>query len=274
MSKSKIYYWVKLPVDFFEQPEVKYMINMESGTDYIFVYLKLVLMSANNEGRLYFKHLESRIEIELARQVGVPDEVMIRVIKILEAYGMLNREKEFIQLIHTVEMVGAETEDARRMRRVRQQKREKEGESVRQMFAECSTEKEIREKSKEKEMRDKSNEIKEVEKRVHQFYDTYCKSFPHAKKSELYYQIILEETIGKGISEDKILEGLRKAEKSDYLKGDNKEKFLPEFEWLIRYENMRRILSGHYDNSKDTMPKLYREIIDEIENYGLKKENE
>lgn len=160
MSKSEIYYWVKLPVDFFEQPVVKYMINMESGTDYIFVYLKLVLMSANYEGRLYFKHLESRIEIELARQVGVSDEVMIRAIKILEAYGMLNREKEFIQLIHAVEMVGAETEDARRMRRVRQQKREKEGESVRQMFAECSTEKEIRDKSKE--IRDKSSEIKEV----------------------------------------------------------------------------------------------------------------
>ena len=56
-KESKKYYWLKLNLDFFDREEVKLIENMPNGKEYIIFYMKLLLKSANSEGRLMFRKL-------------------------------------------------------------------------------------------------------------------------------------------------------------------------------------------------------------------------
>ena len=54
--QSKRYYWLKLQDNFFERDEIKIIEVMPNGKDYILFYLKLMLKSINDDGRLMFKN--------------------------------------------------------------------------------------------------------------------------------------------------------------------------------------------------------------------------
>ena len=41
---------------------------------------------------------------------------------------------------------------------------------------------------------------------------------------------------------------VRKATKSDFLKGDGNKGFVAKFDWMIRQSNFQKILEGNYDN--------------------------
>ena len=54
-QKAKRYYWLKLQDNFFERDEIKIIEAMPNGKDYILFYLKIMLKSINENGRLVFK---------------------------------------------------------------------------------------------------------------------------------------------------------------------------------------------------------------------------
>ena len=56
-----------------------------------------------------------------------------------------------------------------------------------------------------------------------------------------------------------------KAESSDFLKGENKKKWTASFEWLIKDQNMAKVLNGNYDNSKSTMYNFAGYSYEELE---------
>ena len=54
-EQTKRYYWLKLQDNFFERDEIKIIEAMPNGKDYILFYLKIMLKSINENGRLIFK---------------------------------------------------------------------------------------------------------------------------------------------------------------------------------------------------------------------------
>ena len=56
MKTTQRYYWLKLQENFFERDEIKIIESMPNGKDYILFYLKLMLKSINDSGRLMFKN--------------------------------------------------------------------------------------------------------------------------------------------------------------------------------------------------------------------------
>ena len=60
-----------------------------------------------------------------------------------------------------------------------------------------------------------------------------------------------EESIRARINEfgkDAFAEMIRKASKSDFLKGDGNKGFIAKFDWMIRPSNFQKIIEGNYDN--------------------------
>lgn len=51
---EKIYYWIKLQMDFFKSPAVKLLRRMSGGDTYALIYLEMILLSLENNGFIYF----------------------------------------------------------------------------------------------------------------------------------------------------------------------------------------------------------------------------
>ena len=54
---DKRYYWFKMEQSFFEQKEIKYLRRLPGGDTYTIIYLKLILKSLENDGKIYYENI-------------------------------------------------------------------------------------------------------------------------------------------------------------------------------------------------------------------------
>ncbi|WP_278683870.1 phage replisome organizer N-terminal domain-containing protein [Paraclostridium bifermentans] len=125
-KKYKKYYWLRLKEDFFRQKAIKKLRRLAGGDTFTIIYLKMLLLSVKQEGKLYFEGIEDNFIEELALEL---DEEVGNV-KLTFAYLQgqklieLVDEDEYL-LTECPELIGKESESAERMRRMRA-KRKKE----------------------------------------------------------------------------------------------------------------------------------------------------
>ena len=117
---EKMYYWLKLSVDFFNSRDVKKLRKIAGGDTFTVIYLKLLLLSLKDEGYLYYEGVEPTFAEEMALAIDEDEENVEVTLNYLEQRGLLER-KTLDEYLLTVcaEMTGSETAAARRMRRTR-----------------------------------------------------------------------------------------------------------------------------------------------------------
>lgn len=120
---EKRYYWLKLPVDFFRQKEIKKLRRIPGGDTYTIIYQKMLLLSLETGGRLYYEGVEEDFASELALDIDEDVEAVKITIQFLMANNILfqNNVVEF-ELLTAHEMTGSETDAARRKRKSRANK--------------------------------------------------------------------------------------------------------------------------------------------------------
>ena len=81
------------------------------------------------------------------------------------------------------------------------------------------------------------------------FFHSLCPSFSKVE--------VLSETMKEDLAEslnqytdEQIKAAFEKAEKSSFLKGNNERKWKASFDWLIKAENIAKVLNGNYDNNE------------------------
>lgn len=120
---KKRYYWLKLKEDFFNSKEIKKLRKLAGGDTFTIIYLKMLLISINNDCIISYDGVESSFEEELALQLdeGV-DNVKITVMY-LKAQGLLEQIEvdgsKYI-LPYAAENLGSESASAERMRNKRE----------------------------------------------------------------------------------------------------------------------------------------------------------
>ena len=62
MSQSKRYYWLKLPKSYFSHLEQKKMRKHERGKDMQIVYLRMMLLSIDKGGYIYYQGVYDSLE--------------------------------------------------------------------------------------------------------------------------------------------------------------------------------------------------------------------
>ena len=120
---AKRYYWLKLSKDYFRQKEIKKLRQIAGGDTYTVIYLKLLLLSLDTDGKLFYDGLESDFASEMALEIDESPENVSVAVNYLVARGILqqNTENEY-ELVTAHEMTGSESDSAHRVREHRLRK--------------------------------------------------------------------------------------------------------------------------------------------------------
>lgn len=145
---EKRYYWFKLEEKWFDRKEIKKLRRNAGGDTYTIIYLKMLLKSLQDGGKLYFEDFGESFAEEIALEIDEETENVKMTLIYLESHGLIvcNTPEEY-ELTSVKQLVGAETAAAERMRRVRQNKKRnivtKERNEVRRELRGSYTDKDI-----------------------------------------------------------------------------------------------------------------------------------
>lgn len=116
---AKRYYWLKLPKDFFEDKAIKRLRQIAGGDTYTIIYLKMLLKSMEDDGKLFYEGIEDTICDEIALDINESADDVQVTISYLEKKGLLIVTDSEVELTRLREMVGSETDKAELMRKLR-----------------------------------------------------------------------------------------------------------------------------------------------------------
>lgn len=121
---AKKFYWLKLPKDFFTDVVIKKLKQTKDGYIYAMIYLELLLLSLEDEGSLFFETVEEDFYSELALKLDEEREDVETTVNYLLDKKLLEikAEDEYF-LTRAPEMIGAETDSAKRKRRQREREK-------------------------------------------------------------------------------------------------------------------------------------------------------
>lgn len=127
MAKTKRYFWLKLKEDFFNQKEIKLLRKIAGGDTYTIIYLKLLLLSLKNDGKIYFDGLTDEFSEEVALEIDESVENVQVTMQFLQKKGLIAFDTEHqdeFELTNIASMIGSETDKAAMMRRKRAREKE------------------------------------------------------------------------------------------------------------------------------------------------------
>ena len=121
----KKYFWLKLKNDFFDREEIKLIEAMPNGKDYIIFYMKLLLKSIENNGKLFFRNTIPYSAEMLANDTNTNiDTVKVSVDIFLKFELMEKWDDGTLFMVETQNMIGSESKWAGYKRIERQKKSE------------------------------------------------------------------------------------------------------------------------------------------------------
>ena len=123
MASVKRFFWLKLKEDFFKQKEIKLLRKIAGGDTHTIIYLKILLLSLKNNGKVYSEGVTDNFFEEIALEIDEDIENVAICMKFLEQKGLLIYDTEDSASLTAIpEMIGSESESARRVRKHRQNK--------------------------------------------------------------------------------------------------------------------------------------------------------
>lgn len=122
---DKRYYWFKMEQSFFEQKEIKYLRRLPGGDTYTIIYLKLILKSLENDGKIYYENIGDDYAQEWALEIEEDEKAVSFLVAFLISKGlMIDCGLDEYEITKTKSLVGSETASAERKRRQRERERE------------------------------------------------------------------------------------------------------------------------------------------------------
>ena len=266
MRMAKKYYWLKLMKDFFQQPKIKKLRRIAGGDTYTVIYLKMQLLSLENDGQLYYEGIEADFVEELALTIDEDVDNVQFVLLYMQQQGLIEEIVPGCYLLpEAVRCMGSEVASAERVRRLRE--RRKQSDSLpdntpkalhcNSDVTNCNTEIEI-----EKETEKEKSKSKIDYQLIADMYNSICKSFPAIRSlSDARKKAIKARLNTYSVDDFKTM--FENAEASSFLKGNNNRNWTANFDWLLKDTNMAKVLDGNYcDRRKAPSNQIRREDYD------------
>lgn len=146
MAETKKYYWLKLKRDFFKRHDIRIVEAMPNGKDYILFYLKLMLESIDHEGELRFSDTIPYSEQMLSVVTDTNIDIVRSALKIFTELKMMEvLEDETIYMTEVECLIGsaADNDNANRVRRCRERKKQMALQNVTVDVTECNERKSL-----------------------------------------------------------------------------------------------------------------------------------
>ena len=258
------------------------MRRSQNGDTKVIIYLKMILMTIDNDGYIEFKGVEDDICDEIAIALDEEPELVKETVEQLKDMGLIEMLEEDFFLPEAKGGVGSECDSAERVRKCRANKkmlqRNNKVTESNEEVTNCNTQVTQR---REKENREEKEEIKRDKERdrtgkyltmfknnvgsdrvdhdrpplytdfdnICKMFNEICKSFKPITDIEKYtntYSGIFTDCAMKGYQKEDYRIAFNKAENNDYLKGQVEGKTEPsELSWML--ERLDRIIGGGYD---------------------------
>lgn len=120
---NKRYYWIQLAQDFFKSKEMKLLRKIAGGDTHTIIYLKMMLISLEDNGMIYFDGVADNLAEEIALLIDEDVENIKITLVFLQSKGLLTKVSDREYFLEQVpEMVGSETASTRRSRKHREVK--------------------------------------------------------------------------------------------------------------------------------------------------------
>ena len=121
---EKKYYWLKMTDQFFEDKAIKKLRKIAGGDTYTIIYLKMLLTAIKQGNKMYFEGIEDDFMEELALELDEDTDNVKVTVSYLKSKGLIEvLGADEILLTQCAEMVGSETDAARRKRLQRDRER-------------------------------------------------------------------------------------------------------------------------------------------------------
>jgi predicted phage replisome organizer len=245
--------------DFFQQPKIKKLRRIAGGDTYTVIYLKMLLLSLENDGQLYYEGIETEFADELSLTIDEDIDNVRFVLLYLQQQGLIDEvnQGEFV-LPEAVKCIGSESESAERMRNLRQRRAE-----ALLMPGTSQSDALVTKSDTEKETELEEDKSKRKEKTDYQLiadmYNTICTSFPSLRSLSDARKKAIKARL-KTYSVDDFKTMFENAEASSFLKGNNNRNWTANFDWLLKDTNMAKVLDGNYcDRNKTPANKINRD---------------
>lgn len=123
MADTRRFYWLKLKEDFFRQKEIKKLRRIAGGDTFTIIYLKMLLRSLKDGGRLYYEGIEDNFASEVALDIDEDEDNVKMTVAFLLSNGILvqNQTDEY-EILTAREMTDSECDSAHRVRKLRAKK--------------------------------------------------------------------------------------------------------------------------------------------------------
>lgn len=179
---------MKLKDDFFNQKEIKMLRRIAGGDTHTIIYLKMLLLSLSNDGKVYYDGIANNMIEEIALEIDEDIENVSITFNYLQSKGLIvfNTDDE-IELSDVHSMIGSETTAASRMRKHRASKNKLERNNVTPQLHHSYTEieKEI-EKEIDKEIDIKPKKAKPIKKSFGEFENVMLTEIEYNKLKERF----------------------------------------------------------------------------------------
>ena len=121
---EKRYFWIKLKEDFFDSEQMDFIHDMPNGAEYIYIYLRLCLRFANNDG-IVERRIGPDVRLsydmqKLAEIVHSTTDSVVVALQVFKQIGLVEEIHNGAFIIPGIrDMVGSESPSAKRMRKLR-----------------------------------------------------------------------------------------------------------------------------------------------------------
>ena len=120
MSKeTRRFYWIRLPVFFFNDIAIKKMRKQSKGEFYQIIYIKMLLLACNSNGVIVFQGVYDSLYEEIAEQINEQDDIVKNAIQYFEKNNLIEYRNKDIFISQSVLLTGSECLSAERVREFR-----------------------------------------------------------------------------------------------------------------------------------------------------------
>lgn len=249
--------WIKITTDMFDNRKIRHLRRLPDGNNIVLIWVMLLTMAGrcNSNGMIFLTENIPYTPKMLADELDFEENTVQLALKALEQLNMVVMDNGFFSIAGWEEYQNVDG-----MERIREQNRKRvAAHREKQKLLSCNVTSNVtvtgcnaieEDKEKDKEI---ESDIKEIhkEKIDHQhiinLYNSICVSLPSVRSLSDARKKAIKARLTTYTTDD-FRQCFENAEASSFLKGGNNRNWIATFDWLIKDQNMAKVLDGNYSD--------------------------
>lgn len=252
--------WIKITTDMFDNRKIKHLRRLPDGNNIVLIWVMLLTMAGrcNSNGMIFLTENIPYTPKMLADELDFEETTVQLALNALEQFNMIVTNQGYFTIAGWDEYQNIEgmekIREQNRLRKQKQREKQKLLENVSRDSHGTVTECHGIDIEEDKE-KDKEEDIKEIHKektdyqQIVDLFNSICTSLPSVRSLSDARKKAIKARLTTYTVDD-FRQCFENAESSSFLKGGNNRNWTATFDWLIKDQNMAKVLDGNYSDKK------------------------